>query len=84
MNIVILLWEENKTNRKDEHQEGNGYTSKQGQEVGSNTGQYTKPLESAEIRWNLHTSQNALAFPLTMARDKQWWSHYRSVVSPDI
>jgi len=33
----------------------------------------------AKFRSNLHT-----AFPLTTARGRRWWSHWRSLGSPDI
>jgi len=39
---------------------------------------------TGKIRSNLHTQANMLAaFSLTTARDRHWWSHWRSLGSPD-
>ena len=76
---------DNEIYRKNEDSEGDSYTLILRQEAGNDSCQYFKQLKKEQIKLDkTFTQANMLAaFPLITASDMRWWSHWRSLESPD-
>ena len=73
--------EDNKAHRKRKYSKGNSYSLMRGKwQAGT--------LVVIAWRWlksdQTCTLANILVFPLTTARDRRWWSHCRSLWSPEM